>query len=67
VWGAGGEIVCGTGSKARELADARLIAAAPDLLAALQGLLMAVDHDKARGLGQWTDPARAAIAKAEGV
>jgi hypothetical protein len=43
-------------------ANARLIAAAPDLLAALKGILVITDRDHV----VW-DAARAAIAKAEGI
>jgi hypothetical protein len=45
-------------------ANARLIAAAPDLLAALEDLLYQAEHSKE---GSWDrDEARAAIAKAKG-
>lgn len=44
-----------------DLANARLIAAAPDLLSALQGVLRIADRKTAE-----FDAARAAIAKAEG-
>ena len=46
--------------------NARLIAAAPELMAALAGLLMAVEHGKVPGISHWKIPARAALAKAEG-
>jgi hypothetical protein len=46
--------------------DARLIAAAPDLLEALRGLLAAVQHSVCENSGPAQDAARAAIAKATG-
>ena len=46
-------------------ADARLIAAAPDLLAALKELMVAADRVSAEPV-TWLGKARAAIAKAEG-
>jgi hypothetical protein len=46
-------------------ADARLIAAAPELLAALRGLLDLAD-ESGRGHLPMLDAARAALAKAEG-
>lgn len=50
----------------RETIDAntRLIAAAPDLLAALKGVLVAIDED--HGVAETQETIRAAIAKAEG-
>ena len=45
-------------------ADARLIAAAPDLLAALQGLLSAVQRSVCEGSGPAQEAAHAAIHKA---
>lgn len=45
-------------------ANARLIAAAPELYAALEGLLNA--HERGSGIAEATKPARAAIAKAGG-
>lgn len=50
--------------KAMALANARLIAAAPDLLEALQGLLDVTDFHEL--YGNKTEAARAAIAKATG-
>lgn len=51
-------------------ANAHLIAAAPDLLSALERMLNAYEADKVRGCAfgndQAADQARAAIAKAEG-
>lgn len=51
-------------------ADARLIAAAPDLLAALRGLVRDIEgREKRTGITQMgtaIDAARAALAKAEG-
>jgi hypothetical protein len=47
----------------RKPADARLIAAAPDLLEALERILRDVPCD---GLDEWEGQARAAIAKATG-
>lgn len=53
------------GMKAGEQeANNRLIAAAPELLAALETLLTAVEVDKVPGIGLATDKARAAIRKA---
>jgi len=46
-------------------ADARLIAAAPDLLAALKLLVAFGEGSFAQAVGAW-EQARAAIAKAEG-
>lgn len=51
--------------KAWLIEDARLIAAAPDLLHALRELLRDVDEAEEIGQGTYT-AARAAIAKAEG-
>jgi hypothetical protein len=45
-------------------ANARLIAAAPDLLEALQGLLVAVQRSVCEGSGPAQEAAHAAIAKA---
>ncbi len=45
-------------------ANARLIAAAPDLLKALQGLLASVQRGVCDGSGMEQDAARVAIAKA---
>ena len=57
-------------SLAHQDANARLIAAAPELLDALKRMLAAYDADKARGIAfgndNAADQARAAIAKAEG-
>nr|OAP95151.1 hypothetical protein A4U53_18185 [Rhizobium leguminosarum] len=50
----------GEGNRTEALANARLIAAAPDLLDALKGLLSSPTHEG------WQGEARAAIAKAEG-
>lgn len=47
-------------------ADARLIAAAPDLLAALQGLLSAVQRSVCEGSGPAQEAAHAAINRALG-
>jgi hypothetical protein len=47
-----------------DLANAKLIAAAPDLLAACEALLFAIEQDKVRGLGRCIDVASAAIAMA---
>lgn len=47
----------------RALANARLIAAAPDLLEALRAAVADWDEEVSRG--RWLDAARAAIAKAE--
>ena len=44
--------------------DARLIAACPELLAALE--MAVLDFDSAEGIGPWINKARAAIAKAKG-
>lgn len=52
--------------EANRSANASLIAAAPELLDALQTMLAAVDADRIPGIGLATDKARAAIAKAEG-
>jgi hypothetical protein len=54
------------------IANARLIAAAPDMLEALKGLLADIqDYQRINNLGgddnHWQAMARAAIAKAEGV
>lgn len=51
---------------ARQLSHARLIAAAPDLLEALRGLLAAVQHSVCENSGPAQDAARAAIKKAIG-
>jgi len=56
------------GGEKTALANARLIAAAPDLLSALKDLLFNCDHGN--GLNAWEktkEKARAAISKAEGV
>lgn len=47
-------------------ANARLIAAAPELLEALEGALIALDADTSRGRESWEDDAREAVAKARG-
>ncbi len=50
-------------------ANARLIAAAPDLLGALNSMLRAFEYGKATSFAEWemsADFARAAIAKAKG-
>ena len=56
-----------SGLESEQLANARLIAAAPDLLEALEGLLRleACDSDEPIGREAWAT-ARAAIAKATG-
>ena len=54
------------GSEAATDANARLIAAAPDLLEALRGLLAAVQHSVCENSGPAQDAASAAIAKATG-
>ena len=46
--------------------DARLIAAAPDLLAALKSLLLSFDDDRSLSNRDGWEAARAAIAKATG-
>lgn len=51
---------------AEAAANARLIAAAPDLLEALRGLLAAVQHSVCENSGPAQDAASAAIAKATG-
>jgi hypothetical protein len=67
VW-AGDTVICGLGDKARQRADARLIAAAPDLLYALKAMLKHYDYSRVKG---WSPSsaalrAQAAVAKAEG-
>jgi hypothetical protein len=58
----GGELITFAADTANQQANARLIAAAPDLLAALKELVNDCD-----GLLGWNcDPAKRAIAKAEG-
>lgn len=60
--------VCNDGGDwAPNEADRRLIAAAPDLLAALQGLLAAVQRSVCGGSGPAQDAAQAAIGKAIGL
>lgn len=59
-----GEIVY---AETRRPADARLIAAAPDLLAALSEMLSASDAGNLDSLANAAQTARMAIAKAEGV
>lgn len=49
----------------RQRAEAALVAAAPELLAALETLLLAVDVDKVKGIGHATDKAKAAVEKAK--
>lgn len=56
-----GTVVYGNPDNPNRLADARLIAAAPDLLEALKGVLRVADRATTE-----FDAARAAIAKAEG-
>ena len=53
----------GVGGEAGALANARLIAAAPDLLEALRAAVADWDEEVSRG--RWLDAARAAIKKAE--
>ncbi len=48
-------------------ADAHLIAAAPDLLVALQGLLAAVQSSVCEGSGPAQEAAHAALRKAAGI
>jgi ribosomal protein S11 len=52
-------------SMQRQRAEAALLAAAPELLDAVETLLMAVEVDKVEGIGHATDKAKAAIAKAK--
>jgi hypothetical protein len=61
VW-AGDTIICGLGDKAKQRADARLIAAAPDLLYALKAMLKHYDYSPSSAALR----AQAAVAKAEG-
>lgn len=64
---AGKEVASGQHIATRRKADARLIAAAPELLEALRGLLHKLDiPQQAMGLAADIYRARAAIAKAEG-
>lgn len=48
----------------RQRAEAALISAAPELLDAVETLLLAVEVDKVEGIGHATDKAKAAVAKA---
>jgi hypothetical protein len=64
--GEGGFQVRGT-SREREMADARLIASAPDLLAALAAMVDRWEPDSAGGDRRMWEAARDAIAKARGV
>jgi hypothetical protein len=74
VYGADGSAVTCTGDMedctARDLADARLIAAAPDLLAAIESEAVRRAYDAGLGASEWEaflwPEARAAIAKARG-
>lgn len=59
VWGDGGPSF-------KQAANARLIAAAPDLLAALQKLVRAIDRAPANFADGLADQAREVIAKATG-
>lgn len=52
-------------SMERQRQEAALIAAAPELLEALETMLLAVTVDKVQGIGLATDKAKAAIAKAK--
>ena len=52
-------------TKERQRAEAALIAAAPELLDAVETLLLAVEVDKVEGIGHATDKAKAAIARAK--
>lgn len=52
-------------TKERQWAEANLLAAAPDLLDAVETLLLAVKVDKVEGIGHATDKAEAALAKAK--
>lgn len=52
-------------SKERQREEAALLSAAPELLDAVETLLLAVEVDKVEGIGHATDKARAAIAKAK--
>lgn len=68
---AGGTTVCNILSEPGDdfgkcKANARLIAAAPDLLAAVRGMIEAYDNDSIAHLEQASREARAAIAKATG-
>jgi hypothetical protein len=66
------DVVCrvfSSGGKARYEADSRLIAAAPDLLAALRAIVQSLADQDDEGLIEHAEPmiaARAAIARAEG-
>ncbi len=62
----GGAVICNVNAGHRQEANARLIAAAPELLAALQGLLHnTLSNQSAKGQ-EAVRAARAAIAKANG-
>ena len=52
-------------SMERQREEAALVAAAPELLEALETMLLAVTVDKVEGIGFATDKAKAAIAKAK--
>lgn len=61
----GERVVAECGSPTRMEADARLIAAAPDLLEAAKAIIAGWDQTGAPLPGTWNHPLRAAIAKAE--
>ena len=66
-WREDGEVdICHVGNGPRSLANARLIAAAPELLEALKEIIAAADGDGWNQLDASFATARAAIAKAEG-
>ena len=52
-------------SMQRQRAEAALLASAPELLDAVETLLLAVEVDKVEGIGHATDKAKAAIARAK--